>query len=287
MAKKALLKDGKVLCSLCSNPVESDADACEHCSEPLEGDFDAIICPDCEIILANGTHKCYNCGLKFKVVSRRATKLDDSQEQEREEFLGRLLNWTEDDGKRDRNPAAKKPMMPTIEKEKIERFQEQEAKVEREESTEGLAEDFKTIIGERKKRWDTAKFEGLNSFKKLRTEEKESLEQLEVLADKIEGVLKDALEKNQNSNTNDDSGGDLEIQRQLIENLETELKESKDKIDKMLKDGAELKELLGDIKRVLTVIDDLLGKLPEDEIERFAKSKDYEKYERILKKLSL
>jgi hypothetical protein len=287
MAKKALLKDGKVLCSLCSNPVESDASACEHCSEPLEGDFDAIICPDCEIILAHGTHKCYNCGLKFKVVSRKRAKDDDSQEQEREEFLGRLLSWTEDDGKRDRPPAIQKPITPTVEREKIERFQEREAKVEREESTEGLAEDFKTIIGERKKRWETVKFEGLNSFKKIRAEEKESLEQLEVLADKIEGVLKEALEKNQNSNPKEEPGGELDIQRQLIEKLETELKESKDKLDKMLKEGAEMKDLLEDIKSVLTVIDDLLGKLPEDEIERFAKSKDYEKYENILKKLSL
>jgi hypothetical protein len=287
MAKKALLKDGKILCSLCSYPVESDANACSHCSEPLDGDFDAMMCPDCKIILANGTHKCYNCGLKFKVVSRKRMKPDDSQEQEREEFLGRLLSWKEDEGKRDRAPKLQQPITPTMEKEEIERFQEQEAKAEREESIEGLAESFKTIISERKERWNSAKFESLDSFKRLRKEEKDSLVQMEVLVDKIESVLMKLLEKNQSDALQGNPKEESEKQRESIEKLETELKENHEKLEKVEKESAELKELQDEIKEVMKVIDDLLGKLPEDEIENFAKSKEYERYENLLKKLSL
>jgi hypothetical protein len=285
MAKKALLKDGNVLCSLCSYPVESDAKACSNCNEPLDGDFEAITCPDCMIILANGTHKCYNCGLKFKVVSRTKAKPEDSREKE--EFLGRLLSWTEDDGKRDIAPGVQQPIRPTIEKEEIERFQEQEAKAESEESIEGLAEAFKAIIDERKERWSTVKFQSLESFKRLRREERESLDQLEILADKIETVMRKVFEKGQPSNSKGDSGGDLELQRQLIEKLETELNANRERMEKIEKEHAELKGLQDEIKDVMKVIDDLLGKLPEDEIESFAKSKDYEQYEKILKKLSL
>ena len=37
-----------------------------------------------------------------------------------------------------------------------------------------------------------------------------------------------------------------------------------------------------DVKEVLRVMDNLLEKLPEEEIEKFAKSKEFHKYERVL-----
>jgi hypothetical protein len=39
-----------------------------------------------------------------------------------------------------------------------------------------------------------------------------------------------------------------------------------------------------DIKRVLVVLDDLLGKLPDRAIEEFSRSKDFELYDKVLKK---
>jgi hypothetical protein len=39
-----------------------------------------------------------------------------------------------------------------------------------------------------------------------------------------------------------------------------------------------------DVKRILKVLDGLLEKLPEDEIEGFSKSREYEIYQRVLKR---
>jgi hypothetical protein len=48
-----------------------------------------------------------------------------------------------------------------------------------------------------------------------------------------------------------------------------------------------LKKFHDEVKVILMVIDDLLGKLPEEEIEGFAKSEEYKRYEAILNKLSI
>lgn len=42
-----------------------------------------------------------------------------------------------------------------------------------------------------------------------------------------------------------------------------------------------------ELRRVFALIDDLLGKLPDNVIEEFSKSKDFELYDRILKKYGL
>ena len=42
-----------------------------------------------------------------------------------------------------------------------------------------------------------------------------------------------------------------------------------------------------DVKKILSVMDDLLGKLSEEEIEKFAKSKDFGLYQKILTKFDI
>ena len=39
-----------------------------------------------------------------------------------------------------------------------------------------------------------------------------------------------------------------------------------------------------ELKRTLKTLDDLLAKLPKEEIERFSKTKDFEIYKRVLKR---
>jgi len=41
-----------------------------------------------------------------------------------------------------------------------------------------------------------------------------------------------------------------------------------------------------DIKKVLKIVDNLLGKLPEKEIEKFAMSKNFKLYKKVLKKFA-
>jgi len=53
------------------------------------------------------------------------------------------------------------------------------------------------------------------------------------------------------------------------------------------KEGLSVLDSEDDVKRVLKVIDDLFGKLPENVVAEFANSKDFELYERVLKKYGL
>ena len=41
------------------------------------------------------------------------------------------------------------------------------------------------------------------------------------------------------------------------------------------------------LKKVLKVLDDLLENLPDDVIEKFAKSKDYKEYDELMQELGL
>ncbi|MFH1403723.1 MAG: hypothetical protein ABIH11_05580 [Candidatus Altiarchaeota archaeon] len=38
----------------------------------------------------------------------------------------------------------------------------------------------------------------------------------------------------------------------------------------------------GEIQKVLSILDELLGRLPDEEVEEFAKSKEYELYVKLL-----
>ena len=42
-----------------------------------------------------------------------------------------------------------------------------------------------------------------------------------------------------------------------------------------------------DVKKVLSIMDDLLGKLPEEDIEKFSKSRDFELYQKTLTKFNI
>lgn len=334
MALKAYLQDGRVLCSSCSSPLGPGDSTCSECKETLEGDFKAIVCPSCDILLSNETSKCYNCGLKFKAISRKPESPED------EAFLWRLLKWSEEDSVKDEAAVIK----PTIETEKIERFEKEEAKAEKEESIQGLVEAFKIIIGAWRKRWESDQPMSSENMKSLVNEEISTLDQLEKMVEKVEGLFNELLEKHkaemhekegifttkpeQPSAELENIKKDLEIQLESMKSLKRELEEKeamiKDLQDKQYqlqqenremvdlkerlgqqdkdsselaelrerqvqleKENSELKEIHDEIKDVLKIVDDLLGKLTEEEIERFAKSEDFKRYEALLNKFSI
>jgi predicted RNA-binding Zn-ribbon protein involved in translation (DUF1610 family) len=66
--------------------------------------------------------------------------------------------------------------------------------------------------------------------------------------------------------------------RQLEEQIGTMISEKSELMKKM----AEAREMDEDIKRLLKVLDQLLGQLPEEVIDKFAKSDDFAVYERVL-----
>lgn len=72
-----------------------------------------------------------------------------------------------------------------------------------------------------------------------------------------------------------------------IKVLEEGLRTAKEELDKTCKEIDEHKGVNEDIKRCLKVLDDLLGKLPDDIIEEFSISEGYELYEKIMRHFKL
>jgi len=272
--------------------------------------------------------------LKFKAISRKPESPED------EAFLWRLLKWSEEDSVKDEAPLIK----PTIETEKIERFEKEEAKAEKEESIQGLVEAFKIIIGAWRKRWEDDEPMTSESMKSLVNEEISTLDQLEKMVEKVEGLFNELLEKHkaemrekegifttkaeQPSAELENIKKDLETQLESMKSLKRELEEKeamikelqdkqyqlqqenrelvdlkersvqqdkdsrelaelRERQEKLEKENSELKEIHDEIKDVLKIVDDLLGKLTEEEIERFAKSEDFKRYEALLNKFSI
>jgi hypothetical protein len=71
----------------------------------------------------------------------------------------------------------------------------------------------------------------------------------------------------------------------------TELEEA---IEKIIDEKQKLEGEIGDmrgaeahVREVLKEVDDLLGKLPEEEIRRFARSEAFKRYEKLMERLDL
>lgn len=72
-----------------------------------------------------------------------------------------------------------------------------------------------------------------------------------------------------------------------ISELEEEIEKIKKEKD-TLQTGKELANVeIEEIQKILSVLDNLLGNLPEDMIQEFAKSKDFELYEKVMESLGL
>ncbi len=76
----------------------------------------------------------------------------------------------------------------------------------------------------------------------------------------------------------------------LIEEIKNILNSNnpENKIYKLIEQEKKKVDLVNkDVKKTLSIMDDLLGKLPEEEIEKFAKSKDFELYQKVLTKFEI
>jgi hypothetical protein len=72
-----------------------------------------------------------------------------------------------------------------------------------------------------------------------------------------------------------------------IQGLEIKLAKAEEESEKLSKEEAKLTFDEKKLKKVLKVVDDLLGNLPDEMIEKFAKSKDYKMYEKLMDELGL
>ncbi|MAG47600.1 hypothetical protein CL617_03265 [archaeon] len=76
----------------------------------------------------------------------------------------------------------------------------------------------------------------------------------------------------------------------LIDEIKTILdnKNPEIKVNKLIEREKKKVDLVNkDVKKVLEKMDELLGNLPEEEIEKFSKSKDFHLYEKVLTKFEI
>jgi DNA repair exonuclease SbcCD ATPase subunit len=73
--------------------------------------------------------------------------------------------------------------------------------------------------------------------------------------------------------------GDLQLR---LTDLEEQMEKVTDEKNRLQTQQSELSAYRDDVKAVLKILDELLAKLPEEEIKKFAKSKDFSAYEKVL-----
>jgi len=91
-------------------------------------------------------------------------------------------------------------------------------------------------------------------------------------------------------------GGEFKVEttNQTVRDLNLRISELEEEIEKILEEKAglerereELKKLDEETRKVLKIMDDLLEKLPDKEIRKFAESEDFKLYEKVLSKYNL
>jgi hypothetical protein len=135
-------------------------------------------------------------------------------------------------------------------------------------------ENKKSIITEKTKKWRKTK-EGRGQEKQeaenSELEQKEKSEFKDVSKPKRHGFFKHKKEKNINS--------------------EYKSKDQDNNISKLIsREGDISKEtpvLDNEIRRLLNITDELLGKLPDEVIDEFAKSEDFKLYEKVMSKYKI
>jgi hypothetical protein len=77
-----------------------------------------------------------------------------------------------------------------------------------------------------------------------------------------------------------------EINRRLVE-LEEQVKKAINEREELKKTNQTITKDQNQVKRILKILDDLLEKLPDNEIKKFADSEDFKLYEKVLEKFEM
>jgi hypothetical protein len=88
----------------------------------------------------------------------------------------------------------------------------------------------------------------------------------------------------------DSNGGPVPNQEEIhrrINELEEQVKKAVEERENLKTANVAITEGQAEVKRILKILDDLLEKLPDNEIKKFADSKDFKLYEKVLEKFEM
>jgi len=125
----------------------------------------------------------------------------------------------------------------------------------------------------------------------LSEEKKRIIEKGEELSKKEEKLKKKEEEINRRLEEINTARSELDEQIKILKELETKWKTWREEREKLLEGIVKPEEKAGeehgvdeDVKKLLTILDELLGELPDEVAERFSKSEGYKLYERVMDK---
>jgi len=164
---------------------------------------------------------------------------------------------------------------------------EREESRQREQKLHEMEKMFRRVLANTEDRLRKKEEELISKEEELKKEVSERLKLIEDLKLREARVLE--MEQHLKAKAHLDEVASEEIKRRedRIKQLEEEVNRSKENLDKIVKEVEGQRDIHADLKRLLKVLDDLLGKLPESIITEFAQSKEFDLYDKIMKHYKL
>src|SRR5437773_405650 len=321
MAQRALTPSNAAYCSECGAETKLDAAQCSRCDQPFEGTIQAVFCPICNSINPAEATECRNCKAKFPEPGSigTAAPLAPGGGTPEEEYLRRILQLSREKAKvRDAEPPSNADLPEGSEPASFLESGGREGEME--ESLWKLAEPFDRMLVRRKRRLEQmdslidrarGRIKGLEASQNpLEIRERDELKrQIEELLLEKEDILRleeglatmektyrnilrlqqDELKARETSLRSriDAFRRELESREKAFGQLEESMERLVEEKNKLVEQQKDLLALKDELKVVMKDVDELLGDLPADKIEGFAKSKKFALYEKILDSLEL
>ncbi len=164
---------------------------------------------------------------------------------------------------------------------------EREEMRQRETKLHEMEKMFRRVLSNTEDRLRKKEEELIMKEEELKREVSERLKLIEDLKLREAHVLEMEQHLKAKAHLDEVTSDEIKRREERIKQLETEVTKSKENLDKMVKEIEGQKNIHIDLKVLLKVLDDLLGKLPEATITEFAQSKDYETYDKIMRHFKL
>ncbi len=320
-SEKVRTQDGSTYCSVCGGLTDPEGMLCDHCGALFEGEREGAKCLACNVLLPPGMRRCLECGnpvegipdtTKVEVEKEEAKILydilrsfpvEDDDGSELQTILRRshekgssLMDLSEPLRRVALKGGEKLQVVERILRQAEDRLGEIEGRMDEVSirEREALQAQVRELAKEKEEllemRWGMAEIERV--YRNLLLLQGMELERRERWFRERMASLKGGILEGGVPPVNEEEAREL---LEDIQSLEAQLRERDEKLRGLRKEAEALREAAEDggdepaerdedLAAVLRVLDELLEKLPDKEIKKFAKSKDFPRYEKVLAK---
>jgi hypothetical protein len=202
-------------------------------------------------------------------IKSKATELS-----EKEESLKEMMN------KKEKMLASKEE---DLKQEMLKLNVEKEEAKQREQKLLEMEKMFRRVLANTEDRLRKKEEELIMKEEELKREVAERMKLIEDLKMREAKVLEMEQHLEASSNVDEVASEEIKKREERIKDLEEDLKKAKEEFETIVKETEEHKAAHENVVNCLKVLDDLLGKLPEDIISEFAQSEDFELYEKVMR----